>query len=85
MTAAHASFEAAKPALKAAFEQLKTALAKHPISKAEVNTAVEGIKTVGEPVRLTVQDAKIDVVNLLSAAQRDVFNQVMARCMKPRR
>lgn len=85
LTTAFQTVAAGMPAVKAAFAQVKTALEKHPISKAEVNTAVEGVKTVGEPLRQTVQDASIDVINLLSAEQRATFNQVMARCLKGHR
>ena len=70
------------PAVKAAFGELKKATEKHPISKAEVNSAVEGIKRVGEPLRQGVQDAFIDVINLLSPSQRVTFNEVKAACMK---
>jgi hypothetical protein len=73
------------PAVRTAMQALKATLAKHPISKAEVNSAVEGVHRVGDPLKQAVQDAKIDVINLLSADQRKTFDNVMTRCMKGRR
>ncbi len=82
LTAAMEQVKAGMPAVRAAFGEVHKALAKHPISKTELHTAVDGVKKVGEPLRSLVQDAHVDVINLLNSNQRNVFNQVLHRCMK---
>jgi hypothetical protein len=82
LTTAMDQVKAGMPAVRAAFGEVHKALAKHPISKTELHTAVDGVKKVGDPLRSLVQDAHVDVVNLLNSNQRNVFNQVLHRCMK---
>ena len=69
-------------AIKDALAAYEAVMMKHPINADDAVKAAHGLGDAVHPVQAARFMGAIDIVNLLSDKQREVFNRVMKRCSK---
>ena len=82
LKSAHGVVRQNMKAIKEAARGVWIEFAKHPITKADVDTAEGKLQVPVKLVRTTVRDAIIDSLNLLTNEQRDQYDQAFMACIK---